>query len=709
MKASLSWLREYVDITLPVTSLAEKLTMAGLEVEGIEVTGSNWDNVVIGQITAINPHPNADRLTLPSVDLGTEEVTVVCGAPNLSVGAKIAFAKVGAQLIDPQTNQPAILKTAKIRGIASSGMVCSEKELGISDSHLGILILPDDALVGTPLADFLGDVILDIAVTPNRPDCLSIIGIAREIAALTDQVMRISESSYKETSPSISSQVTVEITAPDLAARYCASLVNGVKVTESPSWMQQRLLVCGMRPINNIVDITNYVMLEFGQPLHAFDYQRIRGKKIIVCRATEGEKFETLDGVERTLSADTMVIADGDGSVAIGGVMGGANSEVAEETTSILLEAASFKPASIHYTGRALGLPSEACMRFERGISPDLTLPALKRATQLLVELGGGEAASGIIDTYPGRVEQEPILLSTAEIKRLLGVEFTLEQITDSLASLGFECQQTGSDSEVLVSAPYWRSDVHLAADLVEEVARMAGYENIPVTMLSQPIPRQIPQPSIELKRDIGQLLTGFGFQEIITYSLTGLETLEKLSVEPRTIEPAPLRLLNPMSVEQEYLRPTLRGNLLNVLSSNRKHEDGGMRFFELGKIYLPRPDELPDEREILCGLLVGPGIVKSWQGKEEPLDFFEAKGVVEGILGQLGVIASFKPGTDESLHSSRQAEIASGTSRFGVVGEFRREVLDHFGIDDAVYLFEIDLKELLPYTLGYKMFQPIP
>ena len=667
MKVSLKWLKEYVDITLSPTALAEKLTMAGLEVKGAEVIGGSWEDIVVGQIKAINPHPNADRLTLPTIDLGTEQATVVCGAPNLRLGDKVAFARVGARLIDGHTGQVATLKSAKIRGVVSSGMVCSEKELGISDRHEGIMVLPDEAPVGTLLGDYLGDAILNLEVTPNRPDCLSVIGIAREVAALTGRSLHFPEVGYKEAASPIEQQVTVEISAPDLCPRYCASLITGVKIAESPQWMQQRLSACGMRPINNIVDVTNYVMLEYGQPLHSFDYASIGGKKIIVRRAAEGERIFTLDGVGRVLSGDMLVIADEDWPVAVAGVMGGANSEITEGTSSILLEAASFNPASIHYTGRKLGLPSEACMRFERGISPELTLSALKRATQLIAELGGGEAAKGLVDVYPGKLEPEPILLLTGEVKHLLGVDFSLEQIVDALTSLGFECKQTGSASEVLVTAPYWRSDIHLAVDFIEEVARITGYDAIPTTMLSQPIPRQNPEPIIGLRHEIGSRLAGYGFQEVITYSLTSLEMLNRLSPEPHPLEPMLLRVANPMTAEQEYLRPNLRANLLAALSANRRHEDGGIRLFELGRVYLPRLKDLPDEREVLCGLLSGPKLEKSWQGGDEVIDFFEAKGVVEGLLSQLGVEASFEECSDESLHTTKQAAIVIGGNRLGV------------------------------------------
>ncbi|MEK7352987.1 MAG: phenylalanine--tRNA ligase subunit beta [Chloroflexota bacterium] len=707
MKIPLSWLKEYVDISLPVAELAEKLTMAGLEVEGMQVIGGSWENVVIGQILAVNPHPNADRLTLPTIDLGTEQATVVCGAPNLRVGVKVAFARVGAQLIDAHTGKVDTIKEARIRGIASSGMLCSEKELGISDSHTGILILPDDAPLGAPLADYLGDVILDIAVTPNRPDCLSVIGIAREVVALTGQSLHIPEVSYQEAGPSIEGQVTLEIKAPDLCPRYSASLVTGVKVAESPAWMQKRLQASGMRPINNIVDITNYVMLEYGQPLHSFDYQKIRGKKIVVRRAANGEILATLDGVERRLSADMLVIADGERAVAVAGVMGGGNSEVVETTTSILLEAASFNPASIHYTGRTLGLPSEACTRFERGISPGLTLPALKRATQLLVELCGGLAAKGVEEAYPGKTERVPLRLTAGDVNRILGSDFSIEQIVSALTALGFECQT--SDSALIVAVPYWRSDIRLTVDLIEEVARVIGYDRIPMTMPGQPLNKPSPAPIIGLKRDVSQILTGYGFQEIISYSLTGLEMLARLSAAPQPLEASLLHLANPMTSEQEYLRPNLRANLLTALAANRRHEDGGIRLFELGRVYLSRQNDLPEERETLCGILSGHLVEKSWHGEGQPPDFFEAKGMVEGLLSRLGIVASFEPSSDGSLHSTEQAAIAVNGSKVGVFGKLHNEVLGRFEINEAAYLFEIDLPALLPFTVGEKMFRQIP
>ncbi len=708
MKVPLKWLQEYVDITLPPNDLASRLTMAGTEVKGIQVIGDSWGNIVVGQIVAVSPHPNADRLSLATIDLGTERQTVVCGAPNLRLGDKVAFAYVGAQLIDGHSGQVFRLKPAKIRGVVSNGMACSEKELGISDSHEGIMVLPAEAPIGTPLADYLGDAILDIDVTPNRPDCLSVIGIAREVAALTGQGVHFAEVEYEEKASPIDQQISVEIVASDLCPRYCASLIAGVKVAESPRWMQQRLLKCGMRPINNVVDITNYVMLEYGQPLHAFDYDRIKGKKIIVRRAAEGETIVTLDGVERLPSEDMLVIADGQQAVAIAGVMGGADSEVTPETASVLLEAAKFNPPSIHYTGRVLRLPSEACMRFERGISPALTIPALKRATQLIIQLAGGKAAKGLIDVYPGKRVPESISLSTAQVKQLLGVEFSLDQIVAALTSLSFDCELV-SASEVWVTAPYWRSDIHQAVDLIEEVARVIGYDKIPATMLAQPVPRQSPEPILSLKQEVRHHLIGYGFQEVITYSLTSLEMLNKLLPEPHPLEPKPIRVANPMTVEQEYLRPNLRANLLAVLSVNKRYEDGGIRLFELGKVYLPRQKDLPSEPEMLCGILSGSRFEKSWHGGDELLDFYDAKGVIEGLLSHLGIEASFEESRDESLHPVKQAAMIIAGNKLGVVGELHPKVLQAFEIPEAACLFEIDLTALLPFTLGHKMFQPIP
>ena len=600
MKVSLNWLKQYVDVKLPVVEIASRLTMAGIEVKSTNVIGADWEGIIAGQILEVIQHPNADRLHLVTLDLGTRTETVVCGAPNVAVGAKIAYAPIGTKMIDGHTGKVEVLKPAKIRGVASNGMCCSEKELGISENHEGIVILPTETAIGTPLMDIFGDAIFNLEVTPNRPDCLGMTGLAREIAATTGSPFHLPEAAYTETAEPIKDKVTVEIQDPDLCPRYCASLITGIKIAESPEWMKKRLLSYGMHPINNIVDITNFVMLEYGQPLHAFDYEKIQGKGIIVRRAKSGEKITSLDGVERALTRETLVIADKERAVAVAGIMGGANSEVTESTTSILLESASFKPTSIHFTGRTLGMPSEACARFERGISAEMTLPALKRATQLMVELGGGQAVKGMIDVYPGKIERKPIRITTLEFKRTMGMEYTLEQIETSLTALGFASQADKAAAWVIARAPYWRSDINIKEDVIEEVARIQGYEQIPTTLLPQAIPQQRPAPITALKRRVRNMMVGYGFQELVSFSLTNMDVLVKLSPESRKPEPLPLHLANPASTEQEYLRPTLRAGLLSALTLNKAFSDEGLRLFELGKVYLNRDGNLPEEPDML-------------------------------------------------------------------------------------------------------------
>jgi len=705
MKCSLKWLGQYVDITLSPEELAKHMTLAGTEVSHIEVIGG-WENVYVGQIAAVNPHPNADRLRLATVNLGGEQVTVVCGAPNLVIGDKIAFARAGANLIDGHKGEKIKLKPSRIRGVLSEGMVCSEMELGLSKSHEGILVLPPDAPLGGKLADYMGDVVFDLEVTPNRPDMLSVMGIAHEVAALTGATVREPNLDYIPTGRSIDDSVSVEILDAELCPRYCAALVTDVKIGESPCWLKEALTASGVRSINNVVDITNFVMLEYGQPLHAFDYNRIGCSKIIIRRASEGEVMTTLDGVERKLTADTLVIADPNRAIAVAGVMGGATSEVTSDTTSILLESASFKPASVHNTQVRLKLPSEASTRFERGIRPELTLPAARRAVQLMVELCGGKAAEGIIDHYPGRKEPAPVMLTTNEVKRILGLEVAPSQIEKTLASLGCKVVHT-SDNTFEVTAPYLRSDLRLDADFIEDIARIMGYEHIPERLLSGSMPRQNPNPMLGLRMEMRQTLAGFGFQEIITYALTDLQTLEKGLNTPLTVEP--LRVAHPMSSDQECLRTSLRGNVLAALSSNIRREEGAILLFETGHIYLPRPNDLPEEPEMLCGVLTSTGVEKVWQGRKEPVDFFDAKGAVEGLMAALGVSVEYKESDDAGLRKGRQASIRVGEVSIGVLGELNPKVSQAFELPAATYLFEINTDLLLPFTLEAAHYEPLP
>jgi phenylalanyl-tRNA synthetase beta chain len=713
MKVSLKWLRDYVDIKLTIGELAERLTMAGLEVKGIQTMGGTWDNVVIGEVIALNPHPNADRLKLATVNLGTEQVTTVCGAPNISLGQRVTFARIGARLIDPHTGEAVVLKSAKIRGVASEGMVCSEKELGISESHEGILVLPPETPIGVPLGAYLGDVVLDLDITPNRPDCLSVIGIAREIAVLTGEPLRLPKIHYEETEKSIDSFASVDIVDPDPCLRYCASLVTGIKIAPSPSWLQQRLNNYGMRPINNVVDVTNYVMLEYGQPLHAFDYQKLKGRQIIVRRAGNGETITTLDGSKRALNPDMLVIADKEEAVAVAGIMGGLDSEVTDKTDTILLESANFNQATIRRGCSHLQFQSEASIRFDKGLNSELPLLPLKRATQLLLELAGGRAAKGIIDIYPGKSKPKLILLTSREVKRLSGLKVDIDEILEVLKALGFECQESGSGSQILVSAPYWRSDIKCPADLVEEVVRIIGYDKVPMTRLSSPLPPQKSKLSpasqqSDLKDKLRNILTGFGFQEILTYSLVSMDKLQKLSPKLELKIP-PLKVANPMSREQEYLRTSLRAGLLATLAHNQKFEQAGIRLFEIGRVFLPQGKDLPEEKEILCAVLSGARAELSWRADKEPLDFFDTKGVVENILNQLGLKASFENSDDEDLFPGRGANIIVDDDRIGIVGELHPKVAQAFELSNTVCLIEVDLEKLLTKITGIKEYQSIP
>lgn len=727
MKASLKWLSRYVDIKLAPEKVAERLTMAGMEVKGMQAIGGMWSNVVVGEITAIDNHPNADRLKLATVNLGTQQVTVVCGAPNISVGQKVPFAHVGARLIDGHAGKAIMLKPARIRGVLSEGMICSEKELGISGNHEGIMVLPSGASIGTPLNEHLGDVILDLDITPNRPDCLSIIGIAREIAALTDESLHLPEVSYEEMEAPIDSFISVNIIEPELCPRYCASLITGINIAPSPDWLQQCLNSCGMRPINNIVDVTNYVMLEYGQPLHAFDYHKLRGKQIIVRRARDAETMVTLDGAERTFGPDVLVVADKERAIAVAGIMGSLDAAVTDKTDAILLESANFNQAIIRQGCSYLNLRSEASIRFDKGLNPDLPLLPLKRATQLLLQLTGGKVAKGIIDVYPGRSEPKTILLSTEQVKRLSGLDVDIARMLEILSSLGFACQKTDLKTKISVSVPYWRSDIRCTSDLVEEVVRVIGYDEVPVTRLSGHLPEigsksLVARQQNNFKQKVRSILVGCGFQEILTYSLTSLERLQNLS-PGLELKVMPLKVVNPMTREQEYLRTSLQSGLLATLAYNQKTTESGIRLFEIGKVFLPQSSsiiagearrslqnekELPREKEMLCAGLSGSRYELSWHGNKELVDFFDAKGVVDSLLSRLDLSATFESSSAESLSPNRSADIIIGDDKVGMVGDLHPKVAQAFELSGTVCLIELDMEKLYDKAAKSKGYKPI-
>ena len=697
MLIPISWLKRYVPVEISAQELAHKLTMAGLEIDEVREVGAEWgrDKVFVGHVIALDRHPNADRLTVPTVDLGGETVQVVCGGPNLAAGQKIAFAFAGAMLYSTKTGKTQALKKSKIRGVESAGMVCSEVELGLGDDHAGILVLPEDAPVGTPLVDYLGDAVLDADVTPNRPDCLSILGVAHEVAALTGGIVTEPDATYPEDGGPIEEIASIEIADPDLCSRYGASLIRGVTVGPSPAWLQEALTGVGVRPINNIVDVTNFVMMEYGQPLHAFDFDTIGDSTVIVRAARPGEKFTTLDEEDRTLDPPMLTIADSNDAIALAGVMGGLNTEVGDTTTNVLIESANFDATNTRNTATGLGMRTEASYRFERGIRQDLVPRALRRATALMLELAGGTAAKGIIDVFPVVKTPPTLTIGPEQFRRVLGTDISIDTIEQVLNSLGFETTRDGDLLEV--RCPYWRADITITEDLVEEVARIVGYDDVPATLMSTEIPHHQPSPERAVRERVRDALVSAGMQETISYSATSLDALEK--VEIRTEEPeAPLKLSNPMSSDLTHMRTTLRAGVLQTLSFNRRMSRGeGLRLFEIGAVYLPKEEakerDLPDEKEMLVGVLSGPRSEASWLVPEGDMDFFDAKGVIEAVFEEIGVSAGYEADTDLILLPGKTARVLCGNKPVGAIGEVHPKVLARFDLDEErVALFEIDL-----------------
>ena len=708
MRVPLSWLRQYVDVDLPVQELAHRLTMAGIEVGEVEVIGG-WKEVFVGHVTDVRPHPNADRLRLCVVTTGAEELEVVCGAPNVASGQKICFAKVGANIYNTHSERHETLEAAKIRGVESQGMICSGIELGLGDDHSGIIVLPDDAPTGTPLDDYLGDTVLDLELTPNRLDCLSVLGVAHEVAALTGKTVREPEASYEESGPPITEWVNISVDSPELCRRYTASLLLGVKIDPSPQWLQDRLTRAGLRPINNVVDVTNFVMLEYNQPLHSFDYDLIKDAMVIVRRARPGEVLTTLDSVERKLTDEHLVIADANDAIGLGGVIGGANSEISENTVNVLLESATFDGTNNRETAQSLGLRTEATLRFEKGLRPELAPIALRRATGLIQEVAGGTVAPGIVDVLSDEGAEPPMVtLTSSKIKRMLGMEVDLKKVQEIMDALGFTWEPEG-DAALKVTVPYWRNDVNIEEDLVEEVVRTIGYDSVPTTMLSSPIPFQQPVPVMGLRDQIKDVLAAAGMQEVINYPLVTLQQLEQVEHLDRSA--LPLRVANPMSSDREYLRTTLRASLLANLAANQGHSAGPFRMFEAGRVFWPRTGDLPEERETVAGVLAGLRHEPSWLEDDSLLDFFDVKGVVESVLGHLGVTATYEPVDDPAFHPGRCAAIKSGDSLLGLVGEVHPVVMERLGLESPqVAAFELYLEPILAAVpSSERQFEPLP
>jgi len=707
MKVPLKWLREYVDVNLPIAELAWKLTLGAAEVEGTAYLYP-WDEKVrVGEVLRVEPHPNADRLRLATVSLGDRTRTVVCGAPNVAAGQRIAFGEEGAVLLNAQTGARTPLKPTKIRGVESAGMVLSEKELGLSENHEGILELPADAPVGTPLREYLGDVVLDLSSWANRPDLLSILGIAREVAALTGGRVREPVTDYVESGVPAAERVAVSIEAPELCARYVAAVVEGVTIAPSPPWMQERLLAAGQRPINNVVDITNYVMLEYGQPLHAFDLDYLHGGRIIVRRARPNEQLVTIDGEARDLMPEMLVIADAERAVAVAGVMGGSDSEVSAATRTVLLEAATFNGPSVRRTAQRLKMRTEASTRFEKGLSGDLPALAARRAVQLLVELAGGTAAPGFVDAFPGRQPPAQVTVTAGRLRQVLGIDVPEGKVTEVLTALGFGVRVEPPDRYV-VDVPYWRTDVRIPDDIAEEVIRIVGYDDLPNTTVRGRVPEPVDQPLRDLRERVKDLLAGAGMQEVMTYSLVSLEQLKRvLAPEDLEIEP-PLRVSNPLSGSHEYLRTTLRGSLLETLERNLRRVDRAeIALFETARVYHPVLGDLPEEAETALGVICGHRADRWGMPVNQPLDFFDAKGYLEALFEGLRVEATYAPSDEFGFLAGRCAVIKVRETSVGLLGQFHPSVLSAFEIDREVFLFEVRLNPLLSALPGWVQFAP--
>ncbi|HEU5432196.1 MAG TPA: phenylalanine--tRNA ligase subunit beta [Thermomicrobiales bacterium] len=725
MRVPLRWLSEFVEIDLPPAELAHRLTMAGLEAEKIEVIGEDWDKVYVGYVEKVEPHPDADRLVLATVDASEHRLKVVTGAPNIRQGQNVALALAGARLIDGHSEGRVYktLKPSAIRGVRSEGMVCSEKELGLSDEHEGILVLPADAPVGARLADYLGDAVIEFEITPNLVHAFSIIGIAREAAAVLDEPLRLPAIPDLEAAPQGAANLA-EVADPDLCSRYVAVVIDGIAVGPSPEWLTKRLIAAGLRPINNIVDVTNYVMLEWGQPLHAFDRDRLEGGRIVVRRARPGEMLETLDHQQRQLTDDMLVIADAARPVGVAGVMGGVDSEVDERTTAIVLESANFNMTSIRHTARALRLRTDASARFERGLDPNLAGPAAARATQLILDLCPGSRVVGARDIYPTPVQPRELTMRFGEIERLLGVRYTPERVLDVLGRLGFAPQidGEGTGAQLRVSIPTWRGDVSQPADIVEEVARIIGYDTLPETLPTGETPPVVRDPELRFANEVRDVLAAAGAFETINYITVGEPELRLPAgadgavgflhaVAPERL----LRLRNPIQSERGVLRPSLLPVLLGIAAANLKHETG-VRIFEIGRVYLPSEAVLPREAPVVGVVLAGRREPISRFATDEQLDFFDLKGMVEALLDRTGAQgAYFERIEHPALHPGRAAALCLAEQRAGLLGELRPDLAAAFGIEtERVVVAELDLDLLraaasaVPAGLRVPRFLPV-
>lgn len=718
MKVSYQWLSQYVDVTgYTAAELAEKLTRSGIEVDIVENRNKGVSQVFVGFVKSREKHPDADKLSVCKVDIGQgEELQIVCGAKNVAAGQKVPVAIVGAKLPDGLA-----IKRAKLRGVESQGMICSAKELGLNDKLLpkeiqeGILVLPEDTEIGANILDVLAinDEVLDLDLTPNRSDCLSMLGAAYEIGAILGREVKLPDAEQGlNGATQAASKISVEITAAEQCSQYAARYIENVKIGTSPLWLQNRLMAAGIRPINNIVDITNYVMLEYGQPLHAFDASKLANGHIDVRMAQQGEKLVTLDGVERTLEPHMLLITDGTKPVALAGVMGGENSEVTEATTAILLESAKFDGGTVRKASRQLGLRSEASLRFEKEVNPENVLPALNRAASLMAQYAGGQVANGIVEKATKQHQPVQITLTVSRINAYLGTDLSAVQVKEIFERLNFTTEVAGESFTVHV--PSRRGDITKAVDLIEEVARLYGYDNIPTTLMSGVTTPGALTKEQAVRRLARNLLTGSGLHEAITYSFTHPEQIREFPGAYK--EALPIALSMPMSEERSTLRTSLIPHLIDVAIYNRNRNTDNVAVFEIGKVFVT--DEaaltrLPEERLLLSALLTGKRHDTHWTGKAGSVDFYDLKGVLENLVSYLGIEGiGYEAAQPEGFHPGRTANItlatAEGRKVIGTLGQLHPALQQQKDLDDT-YVLELEFSALADHADEKITYQPLP
>ncbi len=714
MKISLNWLKEYVDITDAPEALAEKLTRAGVPVEYLEYPGEGIIDVVTGQVVDICRHPEADKLWICQMDVKKEEILqIVTGADNVVKGAVVPVAQVGSVLPDGRK-----MKKAKLRGVDSAGMLCSASELGIADKLLqpeerdGIFILPAGTPLGVDVREVLGlnDVVFEIELTANRGDCLSVIGIAREVAAVTGQKLKLPQVSLKEEGPQIS-PVEIKIADSKLSPRFTARILTDINIAPSPLWLQNRLRLSDMRPLNNVVDATNYVMLELGQPTHAYDKDTLQGNIIMTRPAVAGEKLLTLDGSERALAADMIVIADGEKAVGLAGVMGGLNTEISPGTKTVLLEAACFDPETTRKTSRALGLRSEASNRFEHGIDRDNVIVALDRLAGLLEELGAAKVCPNRMDNYPAPAGKKVITTTAGAINSRLGTAISAEKMGYILTSLGFSVERKAED--LAVGVPGWRNDVTIAADISEEIARINGYDNIPGALPFGAVMQGRQSKLATLIDKTGDFLCAAGLNEIIGYSFTNPGQIDKLNLAEGDALKQAIPVLNPITDEFSVMRTTLLTSVLGVMQHNVAHRNEDVAIFEIGRTYQAKKlplDGFPVEETCLVAAVTGKRWVNDWNQGKEDMDFYDIKGLTEELFDKLNISGyQIAAGTAPYLHPGKSAAVAYRGENIGLIGEVHPQVAAAFDLAKPAYVLVLKLSPLIEDAGKIAKYQRLP